>query len=84
MTVAPLSVTVSDDGVGPGDGTLAEGNGLRGLRERAAAVGARLVVGAAPPQGFSLAVSAVEAPVPGRGPHPVPGSWAAGAGEFRS
>lgn len=60
VTVEPLSITVADNGVGPGDGALSGGNGLRGLRERAAAVGARVVAGAAGPQGFSLTVTSAE------------------------
>ncbi|SES15363.1 two-component system, NarL family, sensor histidine kinase DesK [Pedococcus cremeus] len=61
VTVAPLSVTVRDNGVGPGTDTVSGGNGLRGIRERAAAVGARVVAGAAGPRGFSLQVSATGA-----------------------
>jgi two-component system sensor histidine kinase DesK len=58
VTVEPLSVTVRDNGVGPEAGTVTGGNGLRGIRERAAGVGARVVAGAAGPRGFSLQVSA--------------------------
>jgi len=60
VTVAPLSVTVRDNGVGPGAGTLTGGSGLHGLRERAAAVGARVAAGPAQPHGFSLSVTAGE------------------------
>jgi two-component system sensor histidine kinase DesK len=61
VTVEPLSVVVSDNGVGPAAGTVTGGHGLRGLRERAEAVGARVVDGAAQPQGFSLMVTSVGA-----------------------
>ena len=48
-------VSVVDDGRGP-DGSVATGNGLSGLHERAAAVGARLSVGRAGLTGFRLEV----------------------------
>jgi len=44
-------VSVVDDGRGP-DGTAPEGNGLSGLHERAAALGARVAVGRADAAGF--------------------------------
>jgi len=47
---------VVDDGAGPPDATAADGNGLRGLTERMAAVGGALVAGSAPGGGYRLAV----------------------------
>ncbi len=41
VLIAPGSLVVEDDGAGPGD---REGNGIRGMRERAAAAGAALTV----------------------------------------
>jgi two-component system sensor histidine kinase DesK len=49
-------VEVLDDGKGAADGWR-DGNGLRGLEERAAAVGARLVTRSLEPRGFGLEVS---------------------------
>lgn len=43
VRLGSTSLTVTDDGVGSGD--ACEGTGLRGLRERVAAAGGRLVVG---------------------------------------
>ncbi|MFD5224767.1 histidine kinase [Microbacterium sp. NPDC058342] len=43
VSIAPGLLSVRDDGRGPGDGA---GNGLRGMRERAAAAGAALEFGA--------------------------------------
>ncbi|HET8561781.1 MAG TPA: histidine kinase [Marmoricola sp.] len=54
VRLAPTEVEVRDDGVGPTSG-LAGGHGLVGLRERAAALGARVVTEALQP-GFSLRV----------------------------
>ncbi|MCW2855045.1 MAG: histidine kinase [Marmoricola sp.] len=55
VRLTPTSVEVADDGRGP-DGS-SPGNGLVGLRERAAAVGATIVTAATEP-GFSLKVVA--------------------------
>jgi two-component system sensor histidine kinase DesK len=54
VTLTPTSAEVTDDGRGPVD-TMVGGNGLIGLRERAAAVGATVVTTALEP-GFSLKV----------------------------
>jgi len=51
-----VEVEILDDGRGAGEAT-ARGNGLEGLRERAAAVRGRLEAGAAASGGFRLAVS---------------------------
>jgi two-component system sensor histidine kinase DesK len=52
------SVEVLDDGHGPADAeSPSEGHGFRGLRERAAAAGARLVLGRSPEGGFALHVT---------------------------
>ncbi|MGN6132741.1 MAG: sensor histidine kinase [Nocardioidaceae bacterium] len=51
------SVTVCDDGPGPGVATR-PGNGLAGLRERAAAAGAVVVTRPLQPHGFALEVCA--------------------------
>lgn len=56
ITVTPTSITVADDGVGPGAG-LKDGNGLAGLRERALAAGAVLITRSLDPQGFSVTVA---------------------------
>lgn len=51
-----VTVVVEDDGAGPGGGgAAAEGNGLRGMRERAAAVGGELTAGPGPAGGFRVA-----------------------------
>ncbi len=60
VTIDDRHVSVADDGVGT-DALLA-GNGLTGLRERAAAVGARVIVTHPLPRGFSVQVVAEEAP----------------------
>ncbi len=54
--VAEVEVEILDDGRGAGE-TSAAGNGLEGLRERAAAVRGRLEAGAAATGGFRLAVA---------------------------
>ncbi len=55
ITLSSTQVRVSDDGVGP-DGSVATGSGLVGLRERAAAAGARVVLGRSAAGGFELCV----------------------------
>ncbi|MEU5993705.1 histidine kinase [Spirillospora sp. NPDC047418] len=53
-----VRVLVEDDGSGPGPGrggAVVEGNGLRGMRERAAAVGGELTAGPGPAGGFRVA-----------------------------
>jgi two-component system sensor histidine kinase DesK len=59
VTLTGDSLEVRDDGHGPGEGSGADGggSGLTGLRERAAAVGARVEVGRAPEGGFLLRVT---------------------------
>ncbi|QKT10262.1 sensor histidine kinase [Rhodococcus sp. W8901] len=60
VTVDERCITILDDGVGAtGTGS---GNGLTGLRERAAAAGARVIMTHPQPHGFSLQVIAEEAP----------------------
>jgi two-component system sensor histidine kinase DesK len=54
VRVTPTSVEILDDGFG---GASTAGNGLAGLRERAADLGARLDAGPAPGGGFSLRLS---------------------------
>jgi signal transduction histidine kinase len=56
-----LLVRIRDNGPGPPAGAPGGGHGLLGMRERAAAVGGELRVGAAPSGGFL-----VEAEMPGR------------------
>jgi two-component system sensor histidine kinase DesK len=60
VTIARDRLTVADDGRGPDDaGTVAllgDGNGLRGLRERTAEVGAVLDIGRSSYGGFELTV----------------------------
>jgi two-component system sensor histidine kinase DesK len=67
VTLDERSIEIVDDGRGPlpdGDGASSEeGNGLRGVRERAAAVDARVSVGTAPDGGWRLRV---EVPAPSR------------------
>ncbi|MGN6634732.1 MAG: sensor histidine kinase, partial [Oryzihumus sp.] len=60
IRLTPDSVEVLDNGRGPCDAELAEraGNGLRGLCERAAAVGATLMTRTIEPQGFSMQIIA--------------------------
>ncbi|MCZ4500486.1 MAG: histidine kinase [Marmoricola sp.] len=57
VRLTPTTVEVADDGRGPGSGAAfsVPGNGLVGLRERAAAVGATIVTASLHP-GFSLKV----------------------------
>ncbi len=57
VVLARDSVEVRDDGRGPGGAAVGSGNGLTGLRERAAALGATLVTTDLEP-GFSLKVVA--------------------------
>ncbi|MGG7104674.1 sensor histidine kinase [Rhodococcus sp. 24CO] len=54
ITIDEKSVEIFDDGISGENTTI--GNGLTGLRERAAAVGARVIINAAAHQGFSLKV----------------------------
>ncbi|NMM82784.1 histidine kinase [Rhodococcus sp. SRB_17] len=54
ITVDANSVEVTDNGVASGRATI--GNGLTGLRERAASAGARVIITSPSPQGFSLQV----------------------------
>ncbi|WP_446665650.1 sensor histidine kinase [Flexivirga sp. B27] len=56
IQVTPSSITVTDDGVGPG-ADVGDGNGLSGLRERALAAGAVLVSRSVDPHGFSVTVA---------------------------
>lgn len=60
VTLDAASIEVVDDGRGPvsdaGGRSGQEGNGLRGLRERAAALGARVIAGDAPAGGWRLRV----------------------------
>ncbi|MFD9660483.1 sensor histidine kinase [Rhodococcus sp. NPDC059968] len=60
VTVGEREVTVVDDGSGCSES--AHGNGLVGLRERAAAAGARVVITHPQPGGFSLHVLTEEVP----------------------
>lgn len=55
ITVSPQAVVISDDGRGMA--ATGSGNGLRGLRERAAAAGAVLITRSARPHGFELAMA---------------------------
>src|SRR6266542_944234 len=52
-----LTVQVDDDGRGPGGGTSGGGNGIPGMRERAAALGGRLRAGPRPGGGFQVLAS---------------------------
>jgi two-component system, NarL family, sensor histidine kinase DesK len=54
VRLSPRSVEIVDDGIG---GTAPPGNGLSGLRERAAAAGAVVDAGPLPPRGWRLRVS---------------------------
>jgi two-component system sensor histidine kinase DesK len=84
VTLDARSIEVVDDGRGPdshsGDNGAsnaegdhgAEGNGLRGIRERAAAVGARVIVGCAPGGGWRLRVEIPDTPRPTGAPIPAP------------
>jgi len=60
VTIDDRHVSVVDDGVGTDE--LLAGNGLTGLRERAAASGARVIVTLPRPRGFSVQVIAEGAP----------------------
>ncbi|GGC58141.1 two-component sensor histidine kinase [Hoyosella rhizosphaerae] len=55
ITLDPRSVAISDDG--HGNGPLPEGQGLRGLRERAAAAGAQVDIAATQGKGTRVEVS---------------------------
>jgi signal transduction histidine kinase len=53
-----LSVEVADDGTGgPRIGSLEEGSGIRGMRERATALGGTLTMDASPSGGTSVSVT---------------------------
>lgn len=54
VRLAPSSIEITDDGAG---GTAPAGNGLTGLRERAAAAGGRIDAGPLQPRGWRLRVS---------------------------
>ncbi|WP_165350526.1 sensor histidine kinase [Xylanimonas protaetiae] len=56
VTLDDGALVVDDDGRGPDAGAVVDGNGLRGLAERARAAGARLVTGRGPLGGFRIAV----------------------------
>ena len=60
VRLTPDSVEVLDNGRGPCDAEVQErrGNGLRGLQERAAALGATLMTRTVEPQGFSMQIEA--------------------------
>ena len=68
VTVDEQSIEVLDDGRGPASGSDSgatpsmEGNGLRGVRERAAAAGARVFAGDAPGGGWRLRVEVPATP----------------------
>ncbi|GAA2592907.1 sensor histidine kinase [Actinomadura fulvescens] len=63
-TADAVVVQIDDDGTGPADpAALESGNGLRGIRERAAAVGGEATAGPGPAGGFR-----VRARLPLRGP----------------
>lgn len=61
VTAAGVVLSVADDGRGPRDGAE-PGSGLRGLRERTAALGGSLTAGSGPRGGYRLRV---DIPVPG-------------------
>jgi two-component system sensor histidine kinase DesK len=63
------SVEVVDDGAGAPPGA-AQGNGLRGLSERLAAVGGRVEAGPAPRGGYRLRAEVTPAPRRVRRPEP--------------
>lgn len=79
VTLDERSIEVVDDGRGPGSrpdaqgAQVLEGNGLRGLRERATAAGARVLAGDAPGGGWRLRV---EVPATPRLAPAVPGAAA--------
>jgi signal transduction histidine kinase len=52
-----LSIVVTDDGVGPADGSNPAGHGLVGMRERAALYGGRVEAGPLPGRGFRVSVT---------------------------
>ncbi|QMU97538.1 sensor histidine kinase [Microbacterium esteraromaticum] len=54
VLIGPGSLSVHDDGLGPGEG---EGNGVRGMRERAAAAGARFTIAPAAERGTRVEVA---------------------------
>jgi two-component system sensor histidine kinase DesK len=56
VTLSADEIVMDDDGRGPGGDAARDGNGLRGLAERARAAGAWLVTGRSPMAGFRLAV----------------------------
>ena len=60
IRLTPESVEVLDNGRGPCDAEVLErsGNGLRGLQERATALGAMLMTRTVEPQGFSMQIVA--------------------------
>ena len=49
-----VTVEVDDDGVGVGDGAVEPGNGISGIRERAAALGGTFRAGPRPGGGFGV------------------------------
>lgn len=61
VRVGAQSVQISDDGRGPAAIAASGGNGLRGLRERAAAAGAVLITRSATPHGFELIMATPQA-----------------------
>jgi len=60
IRLTPDTVEVLDNGRGPSDAEVLErsGNGLRGLQERATALGAMLMTRTVEPQGFSMQIIA--------------------------
>jgi two-component system, NarL family, sensor histidine kinase DesK len=67
VTLTADRITVVDDGRGmrtADSSALRDGHGLSGLRERAAAEGAQVVVETPPDDGFRLSVVAAKAPAP--------------------
>jgi two-component system sensor histidine kinase DesK len=60
VTLDERGITIADNGVGQQPGV--PGTGLAGLKERAEAVGARLVARSVPPHGFELSVTAPQDP----------------------
>ena len=57
VRITPGGLSVTDDGAGTVSGSGAEGNGIRGMRERAAMAGAVLSMTAAQPHGTRVAVT---------------------------
>ncbi|MFF5259742.1 sensor histidine kinase [Actinomadura viridis] len=75
-------VEIVDDGTGPADpAALERGNGLRGMRERAAAVGGEVTAGPAPGGGFRVRARLPAVDAGGRGEGSAGGGPAADAGE---